>query len=297
MKIKYLIFNYNLPTETDEIHHKLVADGIHKNDIFVVDNGSDKAEKSKYTRIFVEKNENLPPAFRAGVDYLLANEDFDYCVGINLSTKLLDDFHYPQAIEKTINDAKTQLNDFAFITSSVLEHKYVEDVTHNNTNTIIWYPSLAQPMLVIYRKEFLIQLKNNARGYYMKEYNIRPHPGEEDMKIFAMQDNKPWAVSHILKHIWLYGQINKKGMAGESRQNYVDANSIEIRKYYLGNYGVFCGLKLLLLEWKARRFIRKQNKNIMISRIIPSNINNIIKVGIKEILIRCMSLLRLSQPK
>ncbi len=55
-KTAIIIPNYNMPERTDALVEYIQAHAKAPHDIFVVDNGSDLVEPSKYTNVFIEKN-------------------------------------------------------------------------------------------------------------------------------------------------------------------------------------------------------------------------------------------------
>lgn len=67
-KVAVFIINYNMPEKTDSLYEYLKKNGEYPIDIYVIDNGSDLASKSRYTNVFIEKNVQTTGGWLRGLE-------------------------------------------------------------------------------------------------------------------------------------------------------------------------------------------------------------------------------------
>ena len=83
MKTAAFILNCNLPDYTDMLYESLKPYERKDYDLFVIDNGSTKEGKSKYTGMELSENVYFGGGFNAAMQYTLENEEYDSMLFLN----------------------------------------------------------------------------------------------------------------------------------------------------------------------------------------------------------------------
>ena len=83
MKTAAFILNCNLPDYTDMLYESLKPYERTDYDLFVIDNGSSKEGKSKYTSLELEENVYFGGGFNAAMQYTLENKQYDSMMFLN----------------------------------------------------------------------------------------------------------------------------------------------------------------------------------------------------------------------
>jgi len=83
MKTAAFILNHNLPDYTDMLYESLKPYERTDYDLFVIDNGSSKESKSKYTSLELEENVYFGGGFNAAMQYTLENKQYDSMMFLN----------------------------------------------------------------------------------------------------------------------------------------------------------------------------------------------------------------------
>lgn len=87
-----VICSYNMPEYTDSLCEHIIDKVSVPYDLVVVDNGSDKVPKSKYTTHWIEKNIQMVPGFMYGLEEAdIMGKNYDYYWFLGTSGKFLKD--------------------------------------------------------------------------------------------------------------------------------------------------------------------------------------------------------------
>lgn len=90
-KVAVILTNYNMPERTNAIVEHIIFTVNHPIDYYIVDNGSDLVEPSKYTTVKLDRNRQTTGGFLAGVDAAVCSgEDYLAYWFIITSAKFID---------------------------------------------------------------------------------------------------------------------------------------------------------------------------------------------------------------
>lgn len=228
--------NYNLPSHADGIYEKLIKDGFNKNNVILVDNGSDKADVAKNTTMRLPWNIRVTGQMKMSMDYLLDYFPEDYYLYISTSASLYDDINYKQVIDYIIDDLSSQ--NVAMIASSLSGGLYKNFPTQNHDLLKYEYSivGLLQPMMVIYEDRFLRSCRNNNIGCYNPSL-IRGHGIDTEMRFFADKINKKCIVARDMHIEWLTNHTHVLGLADEPRSQYKAKARKEAVNAFYDRYG------------------------------------------------------------
>lgn len=238
--MKVIIFNYNLPSEADEIYKKLIADGFQQRDLFLVDNGSDKAPKSIHTNLQLPYNVRFTGQAFMALTYLLSFpiDKTEHYILITTSAKLYDDINYHEESIKACD--YIDRNNCGFVCASM-----TGGMTEINANEQLYsrltsdYTPIFnyQPIFMVIGKGLLKACQAESAAYFNLSL-IRGWGIDRELHYLAVKNKMLPHVSRNLHIEWVTNQTHRKNMADESRSDYHTQAEIEMIKVLSKKYGI-----------------------------------------------------------
>lgn len=238
MKTIVVIYNYNLPSETDEIYDKLISDGFDENEIVIVDNGSDKNPKASSTNFALPVNIRFTGQAYISLIYLLDFFEFDNFLLITTSAGLKSGINYKN--EVMIINSKFK-NKFGFVTASLsngltktnaIEQSY-EQMTDSYKKVFKY-----QPIVTLISKELLECCREKKAAYF--NLNLKRGWGiDRELQYIANTNGLECYVSRDLSVNWNTNLAHKKGLADESQNKYHVAAESEMSIELSRKYGPY----------------------------------------------------------
>jgi hypothetical protein len=278
--MKVIIFNYNLPEETEEIYNKLILDGFEKGDVIVVDNGSDKARLPKYTGFMLPKNIRFTGQSFMALTYLLDFTDFTEVLLITTSAKLYNNLNYYALYKEKSTYLKN--NKIGYVVSSLdgglTEKTAINQYVHNLTEEYS-YVFDYQPIVTLVSRKLLEICRADKAAYFNLKL-IRGWGIDRELQYVANKSGLKCVVSKSLLIEWRTNQAHVKGVADESVKTYRTEAEIEMMKVFNKKYGVNW-LELFKAQFNVICGDGDYKKNINIKYYLK---NILIKLGLYHFL-------------
>ncbi|MCP4354932.1 MAG: hypothetical protein GY793_04730 [Proteobacteria bacterium] len=237
---------------TDDLYAKLISDGFAKEDIVLVDNGSDKKKPAKNTGLALPWNVRVSGQMAMSLRYLHDYFPQDYYMIVTTSVKLFDNVNYKEVTDKIIADMKNR--DIGFVTSSLsggfsekFSSQYYDDLVDEYQDTGIF-----QPMMTIYSHKLIEFSIDNKAGCFNLDL-IRGYGMELEMKYLANINGLETLVAKKFHMEWLVNNTHKKGLADENQNSYKNKATQEMERVFIKKYGV---------NWRVKLMSSKYNKEI-----------------------------------
>lgn len=166
MKVATLILNRNLPTITDKLFNKIKRKNKIKNDIFVIESGSDKNKLSKNFTWWANWNSakknglRVPRGFNFGLSNLIKNKkfhDYDFFFMLTNDTE----FNNEPFLDILIKEMK--LHPKVGILSPCAKNWAERDIIKKNSTKYFWY---LQNTCYLFRRSYLEQIMNFKNPNY-----------------------------------------------------------------------------------------------------------------------------------
>ncbi|MFM4940801.1 hypothetical protein [Aeromonas enteropelogenes] len=242
MNTKVVIFNYNLPEESDIIYNKLILDGFLKKDVFLVDNGSDKAVKAENTNFSLPINVRFTGQAFMFLTYLLKFIEFDNVLLVTTSAGLKDDINYLDELNALKNDFNGQ--EFGFISASLnggltdtnAPEQSVDNITSKYKEVYAY-----QPIATLVSKR-LLELCSATNSAYFNLDLKRGWGIDRELQYIANKNNLRCFVSRDFTVEWRTNLTYNKNMADESKSSYHGNALQEMQTVLVKKYG---------LNWEA----------------------------------------------
>ncbi|MDH5986969.1 hypothetical protein L8R81_18445, partial [Vibrio splendidus] len=220
MKICAVIFNYNLPYETNEIYNKLLSDGFDRNNILVVDNGSEANLKPSCANFILPKNIRFTGQSFITSTLLLEYYDYDCFIFLTTSAKLVDNINYFSEVNKCADLMKKE--NLGFIAASLFGGRTEDSAPEQNVTLLKkeFTPVYNyQPIATLISRNLLVKCKENNSAYFNLDL-IRGWGIDRELQFTANEHGMKCYISKSLVVEWATNLAHKKGVADESVNNY-----------------------------------------------------------------------------
>lgn len=239
MTIQPVIFNYNLPDQTDEIYDHLVQCGFDEKSILVVDNGSDKATKPKSTNLALPFNIRFSGQANITLNLLMTYRPSPYYLLITTSAELEATLNYKQICQRIIDENSSS---FGVVMASLIggetakispqqSHEYLRQ---NDIAYCTLYS--AQPIMTLISHELLLICQKNNAAYFNIQL-IRGHGIDIELQHMALTHGLMTYVSRDLWVYWKTNQVHKLQLADESAEEYRCQAQAEMEQCFAIKYG------------------------------------------------------------
>ena len=240
MTIQSVIFNYNLPNQTDALHQKLQQDGFSATDILVVDNGSDKALPASSTNLQLPFNIRFSGQANIALQLLMQYRPTTHYVLITTSARLSAYINYHQRINTIVQDIP--YHQFGCVMASLVggdvniispeqSHAFLKEQHANYRPTFT-----AQPILTVVSHALLMRCLE-FQGAYFNLALKRGHGIDRELQYLAQRHSLCTLISQDLWVHWQTNQVHKLGKADESAQRYHTYAQLEMEQAFTQRYG------------------------------------------------------------
>lgn len=253
MKSLVIIYNYNLPEATQAIFDKLCKDGFEKEQIWVVDNGSDKEPCASCTNFMLPKNVRFTGQARVAASYLLDFFDYQAVTFITTSARLIDSLNYFQLINRLSSEVVGR--NYGFICSSLTggrtedsAPKQEQRILEKELTPVFDY----QPIATVINRKLLELCRLSNSSYFNLELK-RGWGIDRELQFIANKHDLKCYISREFYVEWATNQTHRKGVADESVSTYRTEAETEMVTEFTKKYG---------LDWKAvfcKEFARVNN--------------------------------------
>ena len=265
-KIKVIVLNYNLGEYADELNEKLVSDGFKKDEIILVDNGSDKAPAAKYTNFQLPYNVRVSEQINIVLRYLIYYFPHDYYFIISTSARLIKKVNYFEAAQKAVSDLAN--NRVGFITCSFIGDNLENNPQLDNQNLSRDYTLVTdfQPIATIYSSEIIETCLKRGAGPFNLDLK-RGWGMDLELKFIAETLKMENYVSKELVVEWRQNYLHNIGLADESVESYRRLASEEMFVSFNKRYGkkwqVLFGIKEKATLVQKLQFLRDRIKEML----------------------------------
>ncbi|MEC6907165.1 hypothetical protein VXS04_05685 [Photobacterium piscicola] len=239
MKIQCVIFNYNLPKQTDETYDCLIKNNFSSDHIIVVDNGSDKAPPALSTNLALPFNVRFSGQANVTLKFLMTYRPSDYYLLITTSAKLDPTINYLDICHQTIDELSAS---FGVVMAS-LKGGETETISpkqshHDLTQHNIPYRSTysAQPIMTLVSHQLLSICYKKHAAYFNTDLK-RGHGIDIELQHMALNHGLTAVVSRDLWVHWKTNQAHKLNLADESAYEYRCQAQAEMEKCFAKRYG------------------------------------------------------------
>ncbi len=213
-----------MSAHTDKIYNTLL-DSMSADNIFILDNGSDKEPSHANTKIQLPNNVKVSGAYRHLYDIEI-NLDSKYFATITTSAILLQQ-DYNKKIIETVGALQDQK--WSAIYSNI---KNVDGWIEKNipdqidVTTFVKNPMYAQPIFTIWKTEYIKELRNQKHGWYDLAY----HHGQgatEDMRMYNITSGWNEFTTPMLSIDWYRNSTFRENKGEHTQKEYWRANKRE----------------------------------------------------------------------
>ncbi|MEC6798767.1 hypothetical protein VXS03_17050 [Photobacterium sp. S4TG1] len=239
MKIQCVIFNYNLPKQTDETYDCLIKNNFSQDHIIVVDNGSDKAPPALSTNLALPFNVRFSGQANVTLKFLMTYRPSDYYLLITTSAKLDPIVNYLDICHQTIDELSAS---FGVVmasleggeTETISPEQSHHDLTHHNIPYRSTYS--AQPIMTLVSHQLLSICYKKHAAYFNTDLK-RGHGIDIELQHMALNHGLTAVVSRDLWVHWITNQAHKLKLADESAYEYRCLAQAEMEKCFAKRYG------------------------------------------------------------
>lgn len=209
---------------TDKMYRMLCRSMLEE-DIYILDNGSDKESMHPRTRIPLPTNRKVSGAYRVIFDREI-NQRKSFFVTITTSATLLKQ-NYKKTIVKTTKSLKKEK--WSAIYSKIENVDGWVDVAipeQIGVDNFIKNPMFAQPIFTIWNTKYISELKRKKHGWY----DIAYHHGQgatEDMRMYNLDTGWDEFTTPLLSIDWYRNSTFREGRGEHSQREYFKHNKQE----------------------------------------------------------------------
>ena len=239
MKIQCVIFNYNLPKQTDNIYDILIKNNFSPDHITVVDNGSDKAPPALSTNFSLPFNVRFSGQANLTLQYLMTYRPSRYYLLITTSAELDPIVNYYQICDHIIDELSESLG---VVMASLIggeTEKITPEQSHDDlAHHAMPYRSVysAQPIMTLVSHQ-LLSICYKKRAAYFNTGLKRGHGIDIELQHMALTHGLTTFVSRDLWVHWKTNQAHKLKLADESAYEYRCKAQAEMEKCFAKRYG------------------------------------------------------------
>lgn len=245
---KVFVINYNLPQVVDSLYYCL-SKSIKDNDIYILDNGSDKMPPHTRTKIFIEKNIKVSGAFRKIFDFSIEN-DIQNVIVITTSAILVEDENYHMKIVESLKYLSEKK--WSTIYSNILStiNSEIRNIPHQvDVDNWICNPAEAQPIMTIWNLDYIKEIKNLNHSWYNRAY-VYGWGAAYDGRMYNITSGwQEWTSPHI-KIGWNTNITYKSNMGEISLLDYQSINKVEEETEFRRKFN--------LSAKKIKKFVKSQ---------------------------------------
>ncbi|SMY16433.1 hypothetical protein [Photobacterium aquimaris] len=261
MKIQCVLFNYNLPKQTDDTYNVLINNNFDPKHIIVVDNGSDKAPLALSTNLSLPFNVRFSGQANTTLQFLMTYRPSDYYLLITTSAKLDQKLDYFHITDHIINELSAS---FGVVMASLIggeTEQISPEQSHDDlTRHAKAYRSVysAQPIMTLVSHQ-LLSICYKKRAAYFNTDLKRGHGIDIELQHIALTHGLTTFVSRDLWVHWKTNQAHKLNLADESAYEYRCQAQAEMEKCFAKRYGE---------QWEKHfrlQFAKKTNSKIKIT--------------------------------
>ncbi|MCD9552973.1 hypothetical protein GLP31_10845 [Photobacterium carnosum] len=239
MKIQCVIFNYNLPKQTDKTYDILIKNSFLPEHIIVVDNGSDKSPQALSTNLSLPFNVRFSGQANTTLQFLMTYRPSDYYLLITTSAKLDPAVNYFDICHQTIDELSES---FGAVMASLIggetEKITPEQSHHDLVHQTIPYRAVysAQPIMTLVSHRLLSICYKKHAAYFNTDLK-RGHGIDIELQHMALSHGLTTVVSRDLWVHWKTNQAHKLNLADESAYEYRCQAQAEMEKCFAKRYG------------------------------------------------------------
>lgn len=245
-KVAVVIVNYNMPEKTDALYEYLEKNSTYPHDIYIVDNGSDLAEKSQYTDVFIKKNIQTTGGWLRGLEEA-DKEPYEYFAYMFLitSTNFEEESKDPitSMVKKLKDDIKAVAIHASLTQQSILWWKHLINRNGKGYRRTWFIDNICS----MYRSDWF-----DKNGRFDKEL-IYAHGIDLEMCYKArMQKYSIWIDDNIqvTKITDIGYKMNRMQMSAEERRKKARANMVKVlEKKYGSNWEKKMLGDSVMVEW------------------------------------------------
>ncbi|PTB31626.1 hypothetical protein [Photobacterium phosphoreum] len=239
MKIQCVIFNYNLPNQTDETYNTLIKNNFPPDHITVVDNGSDKAPQALSTNLSLPFNVRFSGQANTTLQFLMTYRPSDYYLLITTSAKLDPILNYMHICNLIIDELSES---FGVVMASLVggetekispEQSHSDLIHHAKPYRSVYS---AQPIMTLVSHQLLSICYKNRAAYFNTNLK-RGHGIDIELQHMALTHGLTTFVSRDLWVHWKTNQAHKLKLADESAYEYRCQAQAEMEKCFAKRYG------------------------------------------------------------
>lgn len=246
MNFCFVIFNYNLPDEVDNIYAKLLSDGVCRDDIIVVDNGSDKCLIPESANFILPKNLRFTGQAYLTSNLLLDFYEYDYYVYITTSARLLSHIDYFKEVVKVIENMGK--SNAGFTVASLTGGRTKDSAPDQDVDILTEdYHQIFdfQPIVTVVSRRLISLCKASESAYFNLDLK-RGWGIDRELQYISNLNNLPCYVSKSLVVEWRTNLAHRKGVADESVSNYRTEAELEMLSVFSDKYGMDWQNKFLI---------------------------------------------------
>ncbi|SKA03698.1 hypothetical protein [Photobacterium toruni] len=239
MKIQCVIFNYNLPKQTDETYNILIKNNFSPDHIIVVDNGSDKAPQALSTNLSLPFNVRFSGQANTTLQFLMHYHPSEYYLLITTSAELDSKLNYFQICHQIIAERSKS---FGVVMASLIDGE-TEKITpqqshHDLMHQMTPYRAVysAQPIMTLVSHQLLSICYKKHAAYFNTDLK-RGHGIDIELQHMALSHGLTTVVSRDLWVHWKTNQAHKLNLADESAYEYRCQAQAEMEKCFAKRYG------------------------------------------------------------
>lgn len=234
-KFNVYLINYNMNDQIDQ-NYKILLKSFSKNNLHILDNGSDKKSPHKSTSIFLKENIKISGAFRYIWDREIKNNS-NIVVTITSSATLLDEDYYKNVL-KSISEQKNDNWSAIYCNIKSVDSTMQENIPEQiGISEWIKNPQRAQPIFTIWNVEYLKEIKSKKYGWYDLSYE-EGQGATEDMRMYNLSTVwNEWCSPYINVH-WYRNNTFREGMGEYSLREYFNKNKEQFNERFKEKYNM-----------------------------------------------------------
>ncbi|WP_322992399.1 hypothetical protein [Limnohabitans sp.] len=225
-----------MPESSAVLFEKLVRDGFAKEDVLLVDNGSDKFPMPDQTNFKLPYNIRFTGQAYMALTYLLDFFDDQNYLLITTSGRLLDEINYKEKFEKHLI---THAENYGFISAGLFG-----GLTPSNAPDQMFAPQ-GGGLAKVYRYQPIVMMVSRkllevCRRYSAAYFNLKLKRGwgiDRELQFMANLTEINCYVDRSLPVEWLTNSTHASGRADESTKSYWQAAGSEMEKCFELKYG------------------------------------------------------------
>lgn len=253
--IRPIIFNYNMPENSDALFEKLILDGFSSEEIVLVDNGSDRYPAPKNTNFKLPYNVRFTGQAYTVINYLLNFFNDQHYLLITTSGRLLSDVNYKESFNRLINAVNAN---YGFIATGLLG-----GLTHTNAPDQMFSPGddhlvriyKYQPIVMVVSRRLLELCRHFQAAYFNLELR-RGWGIDRELQFLSDLNGIDCFVDRSLPVEWLTNSTHAAGRADEPTHAYWEKAGKEMNDCFRVRYGN---------EWESL-FMRAFRREIEINK-------------------------------